>query len=74
MLQVPDGGSLAMASLTGKGTTTINGNGTLILASIVQDTLVIGGSTTVAPVPEPSTLVLLVLAGLALAGVYFRRK
>jgi autotransporter-associated beta strand protein len=34
----------------------------------------IGGMNGVSPVPEPGTLVLLALAGLALAGAYLRRK
>jgi fibronectin-binding autotransporter adhesin len=52
---------------------------TLNAASIVSDSLYIGGApimpaAAAAAVPEPSTLVLLALAGLACAGAYIRRK
>jgi hypothetical protein len=46
----------------------------LTAPSITQGSLNIGGVAPAAAVPEPNTLVLLVLAGVALAGACFRRK
>jgi hypothetical protein len=58
---------------------TVATDATLIANSIVANHLMIGGDPIVitsntTAVPEPGTLVLLTLAGLALAGTYFRRK
>ena len=68
-------GNLKLGTVSGSGELAVTGSGHLTASSIVQHRLVIGGaSTMVASVPEPGTLVLLALAGLALAGAYVRRK
>jgi hypothetical protein len=69
--------------ITGAGTVQVADNATLTSRSIVVDSLVIGGAPVVTPssaaatsfqaVPEPSTLALLVLAGLS-ALLAWRRK
>ena len=68
-------GSNTMGIITGAGSLTVANNATLRAPSITVDTLTIGGTVTAAAaVPEPGTLVLLALAGLACAGAYLRRK
>jgi T5SS/PEP-CTERM-associated repeat protein/autotransporter-associated beta strand protein len=58
-----DGGNHAVQKITGSGTTQVL-TGSLTAASIVQDTLTIGGPANA--VPEPSSLILLALSALAM--------
>ena len=69
-------GTHTVNAISGAGTTNVYGTATLTAPSIVQGTLTIGGvaPTAAGAVPEPSTIVLLVLAGLAVVGAYLRRK
>jgi autotransporter-associated beta strand protein len=72
-------GTLNVSSIdTPAATVYVATGATLTATSIVADTLSIGGTpleaSVAAAVPEPGTLVLLVLAGLTLAGAYLRRK
>ena len=75
---VYEGTLIATAINTPAATIWVGTGGTLTAPSIVANSLVIGGTPAAvaanAAVPEPSTLLLLVLAGLALAGAYVRRK
>jgi hypothetical protein len=63
----------------GSGNTTVLDNGQLTAASIVQDTLTIGGSLSMAcagntaSVPEPSVLILLVSGSFSLLAFAWRR-
>jgi hypothetical protein len=55
----------------------VQDNAVVYAHSLVQDTLVIGGTSSFSPaaaVPEPGTMMLLAFAALALAGVGIRRK
>jgi autotransporter-associated beta strand protein len=72
-------GTLVVNNLSTPDATVFVATGaTLNATSIVADTLTIGGAPVVigaaATVPEPSTLALLVLAGLAFVGACLRRK
>jgi fibronectin-binding autotransporter adhesin len=68
-------GSHATNAISGIGATRVVGSASLTAPSLVQNSLVIDGSAPSAgAVPEPSTLVLLALAGLASFGAYHRRK
>ena len=62
-----------LGSISGAGSTVVTG-GTLTATSIVQDSLIIDPAHVAAPVPEPSAIVLLALAGAALSGVCLRRR
>ena len=73
-VQILSGGPNTMGIITGAGNLTVANDSTLTATRIQVDTLTIGGTVTAAAVPEPGTLVLLVLAGLAFAGAYLRRK
>jgi T5SS/PEP-CTERM-associated repeat protein len=64
-----DGGNHSVQKITGSGTTQVL-TGSLTAASIVQDTLTIGGPANA--VPEPATIVLLAMS--ALAAIAWRRK
>jgi fibronectin-binding autotransporter adhesin len=59
--------------ISGAGTMSVLNSATITAVSITQGTLTIGSSSAAA-VPEPGTLVLLTLAGLAFVGGYLRRK
>jgi hypothetical protein len=83
-LNVLASGSANVANISGTGTLTVGdgtGSATLTAASIQAGTLTIGvlsgvpqsGSTTPAPVPEPTTITLLILAGLGML-LYCRRN
>jgi autotransporter-associated beta strand protein len=64
-------------NLAGTGTLMVQDNAVVYAHSLVQDTLVIGGTSSFSPaaaVPEPGTMMLLAFAALALAGVGIRRK
>jgi autotransporter-associated beta strand protein len=70
-------GDMDAQGITTTGNVSVLGTSVLNAKSIVADTLTIGGTpiaASSAAVPEPGTLVLLALAGLALAGAYLRRK
>ncbi|MCC6123367.1 MAG: autotransporter-associated beta strand repeat-containing protein [Pirellulales bacterium] len=70
-------GAHSVNAITGTGATFVASTGSLTAPSIVQNSLTIGGGPYAAgsaAVPEPGTLVLLLLAGAALAGAYLRRK
>jgi autotransporter-associated beta strand protein len=71
--QIVDG-THTINAITGTGTTEVNGTSVLTAPSITQGTLIIGSGGAAAPVPEPSTLVLLVLASLVSVSAYLRRK
>ena len=76
-LAIDNGVSTTLSSISGAGTLSVGAtqaDTTLTATSIAVDTLTIGVPPTAAAVPEPGTLVLLFLAGLACAGVYLRRK
>jgi autotransporter-associated beta strand protein len=61
------GGDSVVGNINGAGTTIVYDGATLTAESIVQDTLVIGGTAyAAAAVPEPGTLLLLVLASAGL--------
>jgi autotransporter-associated beta strand protein len=66
-------GSQTVGTIVGSGTTQVNASASLTAVSIVQDSLIVGGSAAAAgaadapavnAVPEPGTLVLLVMSGL----------
>jgi autotransporter-associated beta strand protein len=64
-------------NLAGTGTLMVQDNAVVYAHSLVQDTLVIGGTSSFSPavaVPEPGTMILLAFAALAVAGVGIRRK
>jgi autotransporter-associated beta strand protein len=66
-----------VGNITGTGNTTVYDNSILNAKSIVQDTLTIGGAISLpaaSAVPEPSSIVLLTLAGLGLLLAFKRRK
>ena len=74
-----NGGTLTVNNLISSPNVYVATVATLNAASIVANTLTIGGpplaaASANASVPEPSTLALLALAGLALVGAYSRRK
>jgi autotransporter-associated beta strand protein len=72
--------NFSTGNLVGSGTLMVLDDAVFSAQSIVQDKLVIGGSSSMArtsepvPVPEPGTWVLMIMAGLVLAGAYIRRK
>ncbi len=84
------GGTHRLASITGSGTTSVAGTATLIVGTLVQDTLILGGSgaaddaafasesgvsQTTATVPEPATwLILVTAAGIAVSRIGGRRR
>ncbi|MBN2579462.1 MAG: autotransporter-associated beta strand repeat-containing protein, partial [Pirellulales bacterium] len=78
VLEISDGvASHTVGAITGTGTTQVLGTGQLISPSITQGTLIIGGSAAgsgAQPVPEPCTLLLLSIAGLAILKAVLRRK
>jgi autotransporter-associated beta strand protein len=65
-------------NLVGTGTLMVQDNAVVYAHSLVQDTLVIGGTSSFSPaiaaVPEPGTMMLLACAALAVAGASIRRK
>jgi autotransporter-associated beta strand protein len=64
-------------NLVGTGTLKVQDDAVVYAHSLVQDTLVIGGTSSLAPavaVPEPGTMILLSLGVMALAGVGIGRK
>jgi autotransporter-associated beta strand protein len=67
------GGDSVVGNIAGAGTTIIYDGSTLTAASIVQDTLVIGGTHFAAAVPEPGTLCLLLAAAAGLV-VFIRKR
>jgi fibronectin-binding autotransporter adhesin len=82
-LEIPDGGSAVVSTITGHGTLSVYGDATVTAGSLIQDSLVIGGTqpvltptsgSFVQPVPEPGTLALLASLGLAAIGGWFLRK
>jgi fibronectin-binding autotransporter adhesin len=72
-LNVTSGGHTVNA-IDGTGIVSVVGGSSLTAGSISVSTLSIGAPPAAAAVPEPGTLVLLTLAGLALAGGFLRRK
>jgi fibronectin-binding autotransporter adhesin len=69
-------GTHTVNAISGTGTTNVYGTASLTAPSIVQGALNIGGIAPVAAaaVPEPSTITLLVFAGLTIVGTCLRRK
>jgi len=81
------GGTHVIGSITGSGTTIITGNATVTVASICQDTFILGSITEfinqsnagwptggeITPVPEPSIFILLAGAFVLLA-IFYRLK
>jgi autotransporter-associated beta strand protein len=64
-------------NLVGTGTLMVKDDAVVYAHSLVQDTLVIGGTSSYSPavaVPEPGTMILLSLGVMALAGVGIGRK
>jgi autotransporter-associated beta strand protein len=64
-------------NLVGTGTLMVKDDAVVYAHSLVQDTLVIGGTSSYSPavaVPEPGTMMLLAFAALALAGIGIGRK
>ncbi len=68
-------GTHQVGNITGTGAVSVTGDGTAISASgIVADSLTIGGAAPVMAVPEPASLVLLVLAaGIGFVAIRSRR-
>ena len=80
-------GSHTVDAISGNGTTLIDSGASLTVASIWQDTLIMGSGATlniqaipgglqggrITPVPEPSTLVLLIIGAISLI-TYTRRR
>jgi autotransporter-associated beta strand protein len=58
-----EGGEHTLGIIAGGGTTTIQNSASVTVASIAQGALIIGSGTRAAPVPEPSGLLLLAVAG-----------
>jgi autotransporter-associated beta strand protein len=73
-LVVPEGGTSTFGAIVGTGTTQIADSGMLSVTSLVQDSLIIGGASPIVPVPEPSTLLMLVFAALGMTIAYLRKK
>jgi autotransporter-associated beta strand protein len=72
---IVNSGILVAQNMTTSANISVLGTAVLDAKSIVTGTLTIGGTPlATAAVPEPGTLVLLALAGLALVGAYLRRK
>jgi autotransporter-associated beta strand protein len=64
-------------NLVGTGTLMVKDDAVVYAHSLVQDTLIIGGTSSYSPavaVPEPGTMMLLAFGALATAGIYFRRR
>jgi autotransporter-associated beta strand protein len=64
-------------NLVGTGTLKVQDDAVVYAHSLVQDTLVIGGTSSYSPavaVPEPGTMMLLACTFLVMVGVYIRRK
>jgi hypothetical protein len=72
-LQVTATGANTLRAVTGGGSLSVSNGAALTTASIRVGSLA-PASAAASAVPEPGTLVLLVLAGLALVGAYVRRK
>ncbi len=74
-LLFPDGSNAFVGNITGAGTTIVSNHASLTATSIVQDTLIIGGTSPMAAaVPEPGVLTLLASLGLAAFAASFLRK
>ncbi|MCC6123994.1 MAG: autotransporter-associated beta strand repeat-containing protein [Pirellulales bacterium] len=68
------GGSAALSAISGNGTLHVGDSSTLTASSIAVGSLVIGGATPVAAVPEPSSLALLTIAAIGTIWTIRRRS
>jgi autotransporter-associated beta strand protein len=73
VFQIAAANPITLTTVTGTGTLEVLAGSTLTAASIQVDTLLIG-SASAAAVPEPGTIVLLLLAGAVGVGAIVRRK
>ncbi len=73
------GGSHTIGAITGSGTTVVRGDSVIVVGTLVQDTLILGGdgsaaAASPAAVPEPATLLTLALFGVYAAFIAKRRR